>query len=196
MKSSINAVWIGDESKCPWESLSSWGSITVFDNDTLQSRKWKLKEQMRYYARTGEINGVADCMRWELIYDLGGIFVDADSELIRELPAFIQELPAAAAWENEIARPGLIACGFLKFPPKDVFVEKIIETILETPHQGKQAWETVGPNAITEAFKKYKPSHLTILPSHFFYPKHFSGIEYTGTYILAKQNWSSTRNTY
>jgi hypothetical protein len=189
--SEINAIWIGDESRVPSE-VYTWGNVTVHGNQVLGNITWELKDKMRHYASMGELNGVADCMRWELLYHYGGIFVDADSEKVRNLPDFINELSAVAAWENEIDRPGLIACGFLKFEKHDKFVGDIIDWIKAEPIKGREAWEVVGPGAITTVFKHTKPRHLTILPSHFFFPRHHSGREYTGTYILAKQNWSST----
>ena len=191
----INAIWIGDESLRPAE-LNSWGNIKVHGNDVLASRTWELRDKMRHYANVGELNGVADCMRWELLYELGGIFVDADSEKLRNLPDFINELPAVAAWENEIDRPGLIACGFLKFNKKDPFIRAIIDYIKAEPIQGREAWKVVGPLAITETFKKVEPRHLTILSSHFFFPKHWNGKSYQGTYTLAAQHWKSTKGTY
>jgi mannosyltransferase OCH1-like enzyme len=188
----INAIWIGDESKRP-ASLDSWGHVKVFGNETLKERSWKLRDKMRHYASTGELNGVADCMRWELLYEHGGIFIDADSEQVRTLPAYFAELTSVAAWENELERPGLIACGFLKFEPKDSFIKEIIDFCVEEPINNREAWRVVGPGAITAVYRKVKPRNLTVLPSHFFYPKHYEGAEYTGNLIYARQFWGSTR---
>jgi mannosyltransferase OCH1-like enzyme len=193
--SEINTIWIGDELKLP-DYHTSWGNVKIHGNDVLGSRKWELRDKMKHYASVGEINGVADCLRWELLWEYGGIFVDADSERLRTLPDFIKELPAVAAWENEVERPGLIACGFLKFEKKDPFIRAIIDHIKAADIKGRPAWEVVGPGVITEVFNKLGPKHLTILPSHFFYPVHYSGLRYEGTYMLAAQHWSSTRGNY
>jgi mannosyltransferase OCH1-like enzyme len=188
----VSAIWIGDQNKLP-QSVYSWGGVTLYGNDTLSGRTWELRDQMKHYANTGELNGVADCMRWELLYEHGGIFVDADSERIRNLPEFIYELDAAAAWENEIAAPGLIACGFLKFPAKDPFIRAVIDYCKAQNCHGKPAWITVGPQALTETYKKVKPKYLTILPSHFFFPEHWTGVKWEGRVIYAKQHWGSSQ---
>lgn len=193
---SINAIWVGDHSKCPMESLKSWGEVKLWGNDALNKFSWELNTQMKHYFLTGELNGVADCMRWELLYEFGGTFIDADSVQVQPIPEWFNELEAIATWEQEFERPGLIACGFLSFKPKDLFVRQIIETIKQTPLDNKLAWETVGPMAITRAFYSYKPRHLTILPSHFFYPQHHTGASYTGKYVIARQSWSSTFKNY
>ncbi len=193
--SEINAIWIGDESKCP-QSVYTWDNVKIHGNDVLKNRTWELRDKMRHYASTGELNGVADCMRWELLYAYGGVFIDADSERIRTLPEWFNELSHIATWENELERPGLIACGFLKFPPKDPFIRAIIDYCIEEPVKGREAWQVVGPLAITNVFRAYKPRNLTILPSHFFYPRHWEGAEYTGNYVLARQAWGSTKGQY
>ena len=196
----INTIWIGDTNKTPVSCIESWKSggydVKVYDNDTLASRPWELAQKMRYFLGNGELNGVADCMRWELIYQHGGIWVDADSAKARELPDFFLELDAIAAWENEIERPGLIACGFMAFQPKDPFVEAIIKTIKAKPNLPKRAWEVVGPQAITDAFNTYKPDHLTILPSHFFFPRHLTGRTHKSSVSFANQFWGSTFQNY
>lgn len=191
-----SAIWIGDESRLPWSCIDSWEDIRVFGNKDVAVRKWRLAEQMRYFTALNELNGAADCMRWELLYDLGGIFVDADSIKLRELPKDFDELPCIAAWEQELERPGLIACGYLKFPPQHPFVMAIILDILGQPLDGRMAWEVVGPMAITRAFHSFKPNDLTILPSHFFTPRHLTGREYSGTLKYADQLWGSTFNGY
>jgi mannosyltransferase OCH1-like enzyme len=190
-------IWIGDELRKPVDCIQSWGDdVKVYGNKDLTTRSWRLAPQMQYYIQTNQLNGTADCMRWELLYQYGGTFVDADSVKLRDLPDDFNELPCIAAWEQESERPGLIACGYLKFPPKHPFVNAIIEHILEEPMEGKMAWEVVGPMAITKTFYKEKPDDLTILPSHFFFPRHLTGKEYSGTLKYADQKWGSTFNSY
>jgi mannosyltransferase OCH1-like enzyme len=59
------------------------------------------------------------------------------------------------------------------------------------------AWKTVGPQRLTDAYRRYQYSGLTILPSHFFIPEHFSGARYEGSGpVYAQQHWGSTRRSY
>ena len=61
------------------------------------------------YSR--ELNGVADIMRYEILFNEGGIALDADSLCLRPLEDWVLESAAFAAWEHEHIRPGLIAAG-------------------------------------------------------------------------------------
>ncbi|NBW15782.1 MAG: hypothetical protein EBR82_48125 [Caulobacteraceae bacterium] len=196
----INVIWIGDASKEPTACIESWAhggyEVRVHDNNTLASRPWRLHKKMKYFLENGEINGVADCMRWELMYEEGNFWVDADLSKTRELPDFFLELDAIAAWENEVERPGLIACGFMAFKPKDPLIKHIIDTLVNKPNLPAKAWEVVGPKALTDAFNTKNPDNLTILPSHFFYPRHLTGRTHTSTVNFANHFWGSTFNSY
>jgi len=63
------------------------------------------------YSR--ELNGVADIMRYEILFNEGGIALDADSLCLRPLEDWVLEPAAFAAWEHEHIRPGLIAAAAL-----------------------------------------------------------------------------------
>ena len=55
------------------------------------------------YSR--ELNGVADIMRYEILFNEGGIALDADSLCLRPLEDWVLEPAAFAAWEHEHIRP-------------------------------------------------------------------------------------------
>ena len=47
---------------------------------------------------------------------------------------------------------------------------------------------------LTQAHRRYGYTGLSILPSHFFIPEHFSGACYEGRgSVYARQHWASTR---
>jgi hypothetical protein len=59
------------------------------------------------------------------------------------------------------------------------------------------AWKTVGPQRLTDSYRKYGYSKLRIYPSHYFIPQHFTGLTYEGSDpIYAHQLWGSTRRGY
>jgi hypothetical protein len=105
---------------------------------------------------------------------------------------------AFACWENEVARPGLIAAGYFGTVPRNPFLAHLIDEIKKKPTvTDRMAWESVGPQHLTDTWKKFGYGNLTILPSHFFIPRHFTGAEYTGTGpIYARQEWGSTLGRY
>ena len=93
-----------------------------------------------------ELNGVADMMRWEILHAMGGIVVDADSIALKPLSDDLLDCEAFACWENEIARPGLIAAGYFGCEAGNALVEQIIHDIHDEPTvTHDMAWKTVGP---------------------------------------------------
>jgi mannosyltransferase OCH1-like enzyme len=59
------------------------------------------------------------------------------------------------------------------------------------------AWKTVGPQRLTDCYRKFQYTPLRIYPSHYFIPHHFTGLKYEGDGpIYAHQLWGSTLNGY
>lgn len=199
----IHIIWIGDDSIRPDNCIQTWidmnpsWCIKIWGNEDLKTYGWHNAHHMKSMF-SKEINGVADMMRWEILYNEGGLLVDADSSCCAPLDEWLLDLEAFACWENEICRPGLIAAGYVGTVPENPFFGQIIQDIKSEPSViSDMAWKTVGPLRLTQSHKKYSYTNLTILPSHFFIPEHFSGIKYTGTgKVYAQQYWGSTKKIY
>lgn len=199
----LHITWVGDESRRPDNCIQTWAdrnpgwTVKLWGNDDLANYGWYNARHMREMARR-ELNGVADLMRWEILYNEGGLVVDADSVCVRALDDWLLEHEAFACWENELVRPGLIAAGYVASVPENPFFGQIIQDLQAEPSVVHDlAWKTVGPLRLTEAHRRYQYTGLTILPSHYFIPEHFSGIRYAGPGpIYAEQHWGSTRRSY
>lgn len=199
----LHFIWVGDESKCPVNCIETWRAhhpdweIIVWGNNELNQLKWHNRPHMEaMYQR--ELNGVADMMRWEILYANGGIVLDADSICLRPLDEHLLECEAFACWENEIVRPGLIAAGYFGCEAGNPFVKQIVRDIAaEETVTHDMAWKTVGPLRLTESYRKHAYTKLRIYPSHYFIPQHFTGVQYDGSDpIYAHQLWGSTRGAY
>jgi mannosyltransferase OCH1-like enzyme len=199
----MHFIWVGDETKRPDNCIDTWRqhnpdwTFLIWGNAELAEIDWHNRDHMNaMYGR--ELNGVADMMRWEILYSNGGVVVDADSICLRALDDALLDCEAFACWENEIARPGLIAAGYFGCEAGNPFVKQIVTDIHAEPSVTHElAWKTVGPLRLTESYRKYGYSRLRIYPSHFFIPRHFTGIAYEGSDpIYADQLWGSTRKTY
>ena len=199
----LHFIWVGDENKRPNNCIDTWiqhntgWHIKIWGNSSLIEKKWVNAHHMQEIAKF-ELNGLADLMRWEILYDEGGILVDADSICVRPLEEHFLDNEAFACWENEVARPGLIAAGYFGCHAGNAFVGQIINDIFsEESVTNEMAWKTVGPQRLTDSYRKYNYQSLKIFPSHFFIPEHFSGVVYNGHGdIYAYQEWASTRNSY
>lgn len=199
----LHVIWVGDESKRPDNCIETWRrhnpdwALRVWGNEDLATYGWINSNHMRAMA-VRELNGVADLMRWEILYNEGGFVVDADSICRRPLEPWLFEGEAMACWENELKRPGLIAAGYVASVPENPFFGQLILDLQNTERvDDRMAWESVGPLFLTEAHRAHGYTGLTIWPSHFFIPRHFTGLEYTGGgQVFADQEWASTLRTY
>jgi mannosyltransferase OCH1-like enzyme len=199
----LHIIWVGDQGRRPDNCIATWiehnpgWTVRIWGNDDLANYGWTNGEHMRAMAAR-ELNGVADMMRWEILYNEGGLVVDADSVCVRPLADWMLECEAFACWENELVRPNLIAAGYVASVRDNPFIGQIILDIQAEPTVvDKRAWETVGPCRLTTAYFKYAYANLTIFPSHFFIPRHFSGAEYTGRGpVFARQMWAGTLSSY
>lgn len=196
----LHVIWVGDETRRPdaqiqtWVDLNPGWTICLWGNQDLADHGWVNARHMREMAAR-ELNGVADMMRWEILYHEGGFLVDADSSCVRALDDHLLEHEAFACWENEIDRPGLIAAGYVASVPGNPFFGQIIKDIEAEPSVVHDlAWRTVGPLRLTEAHRTYRYTGLSVLPSHYFIPEHYGGLKYEGSGIVyAHQHWASTR---
>lgn len=199
----LHFVWVGDESKCPHNCIDSWRK----HNPDWQVKIWGNTEYINFpwrnrYAMGAMWNrekcGVADIMRYEILYHQGGLTLDADSICVRPLEEWLFNVDAFAVWENELARPGLIAVNAMATYPGNPFFKAIIEDIYSDRNIGNgPAWATTGPVRLTDNWKRQRYANLTVWPSHFIIPRHHAGTEYTGQGpIFCVQEWGSTFDTY
>ncbi len=199
----LHVIWVGDESKRPdnciatWRDLNPDWTLKVWGNAELGEYGWINARHMRDMSRR-ELNGVADLMRWEILYQEGGFVVDADSVCRRPLEPWLFEGEACACWENELARPGLIAAGYVASVPENPFFGQMILDLQNTERvDDRMAWQSVGPLFLTECHRTHQYTGLTIWPSHYFIPTHFSGTQYSGpAQPFADQAWGSTLQCY
>ncbi len=199
----IHIIWVGDQRRKPQNCINTWQrrnpdwTVRVWGNEELANYGWVNARHMREMAPR-ELNGVADMMRWEILYNEGGFVVDADSVCVRPLDDWLAKAEAFACWESEIARPGLIAAGYVGAVPGNPFIGQIVLDIQnEATVTDRPAWQSVGPLRLTQSHALYRYAGLTVWPSHFFIPEHFTGVRYEGGgAIYAHQEWASTRCTY
>ncbi len=196
-------IWVGDESRRPDNCIQTWRdahpdwTFRLWGNSDLNGREWINARHMAE-MRQREWNGVADMMRWEILHEHGGLVFDADSICTRPLDDSLLDCEAFACWENEIVRPGLIAAGYFGCQAGNGFVKQIIDDIAASPSViGEMAWKTVGPQRLTDCYRKFAYTPLRIYPSHYFIPRHFTGVTYEGRDpVYAHQLWGSTNRTY
>lgn len=158
----LHIIWVGDESIRPdnciatWRELNPTWDVRIWGNQELAEFGWVNSAHMTEMYGS-ELNGVADLMRWEILYHIGGLVVDADSICVRPLEDWMLECESFACWENELVRPNLVAAGYVASVPQNSFYGQLVLDLKNKPTvlNGK-AWETVGPLFLTTAYRQYQ----------------------------------------
>jgi mannosyltransferase OCH1-like enzyme len=115
----LHLIWVGDDTKRPHHSIDSWKhkhpawEFRVWSNAELDGTPWKARRQIDRFRALNHWDGVADLMRYEILHEHGGVYVDADSTCVRALDDWLLDTRMFAVWENERHSPGLIANGFI-----------------------------------------------------------------------------------
>lgn len=201
----IHQLWIGPKPR-PSVFMDTWKNMhpdmeyICWNEKEIENRNLKL-ECLDKIDDMVEINGKADIIRWEILYKYGGVFLDADSICIEPIDEHLLKQTAFAGYENEIVRKGLIATGTMGFPKNHPLCRDAIDWILNNEvsveKTGMRAWQTVGPGMITRLMSSGKYNDVTIFPSYYFLPMHFTGMNYNGHgKVYTNQEWGSTRQHY
>lgn len=195
----LHFVWVGDESKRPDNYIDTWRflnpdfEVRIWGNRERQEGNWKTRKHMdQLAARNKEYAGIADLMRWEILLNEGGFTLDADSVCVAPLPQWLFDCNLFAVWENEYAKPGLVANGYVGAQPGHEVIAALVQRFANskdlTRHfvwhklkfKKRVNWKTTGPVPFTEALMSAANKSATLLPSHFFLPRHHLGSQYNG----------------
>ena len=195
----IHQIWVGDQSKRPDLLIQTW----IDKNPSWQHKLWtddNLPELIckKQFDECPSLAGKADILRYQLLYEEGGFFIDADSECINPLDDCLINNHCFCCWENETVRRGLMANGYLASEKECELMKTIMDRISQYSDMNYPplaTWEVTGPLLLTDtAYKTKYP--ITVYPSWYFIPRHYSGLEYGGSgKIYAKQYWGTTPNS-
>lgn len=197
----IHIVWVGDESKAPRQMINTWKKqnpawqVVIWGNTALKKTKWVNQKHINEMFKAGLMCGVADIMRYEILFNYGGFAVDADSICTRPLEDWLFDSQVCAGWENEVARPGLVANGYLAAEPKSALMAELMMKLAETPTVlNDLPWKVTGPLFFTNTIRELGYANITYWPSHYFIPEHYSGEKYLGHgHRFAYQLWGTTK---
>jgi len=202
----IHQLWIGPRPP-PTKMMASWKEkhpdyeYILWNEEELVRRGIEL-ECLDIINDVDALHGKADIIRWEILYQYGGIFLDADSYCLEPLdPDLFLTKPCWATYENENMREGLIANGNMGTVAGHPLIRAIIDTIKLPGYwasmEGYQVWYVLGPGLLTRQLNTGNYPDVCIFPSYMFLPHHFTGIKYRGyKKVYAYQAWGSTYNNY
>lgn len=201
----LHQIWIGTK-PAPTNLMSTWKDkhpdfeYILWTEQEIQKRGLQLVSTEKINM-IPEINGKADIIRWEILYQYGGYFVDADSICIQPFDAYFEKVSAFATFENENVRAGLVATGTMGFIPKHPLCFDIIQWINSNAStqciRDTRAWYSVGPGLLTKMLDTGNYKDISIYPSHCFLPIHFTGPVYDGhKKVYGYQEWGTAKQSY
>lgn len=194
----IHQIWLGDQSIRPDPLMKTWKD----KNPDWEHKIWtednlpKLRNQEQFDA-VDELAGKSDILRYELLYNQGGFFIDADSECVKSLSNDFTENDVFCCFENEATRGGLLANGYLGSCIHNKLINLLIAHIstISLDFLKKMppysSWQILGPKLLTHYAQFY--DSLKVYPSHYFIPKHYTGVNQSDkSPIYGKQYYMST----
>jgi mannosyltransferase OCH1-like enzyme len=202
----LTHIWVGpNPPPITWmntwpEKHPSW-NYSIFSDDDLKNKTFYNQHLIDEYYNRNKFNGVADLIRYELLYEYGGFIPPADAVCLENTEELFVENSdlCYTVYENEIIRPGYVSPIYAACP-KNHFLRIIIETLhqLEPAQLSGKVWESTGNLFLKNMIEKHSPK-IKIFPSHYFIPKHFKAKtpRYEGPdKIYADQKWGTTKKTY
>jgi mannosyltransferase OCH1-like enzyme len=181
-----------------WRDHHPGWEFKLWDNDAVYGRSWRNADK---FSAEPTLNGKADIVRVEILYENGGIHLDADSECVKPIPEWMLDVEdSLSCYEHEKLRGNLIACGGIAASvPKSKFMAECIREIHRTDPGNRMAWENWGPGLFTRVNDRVPLSK--ILSSHYFLPWHYTGnaspnVEGHASEVVGMQRWGSTFQSY
>jgi mannosyltransferase OCH1-like enzyme len=207
----IHQLWIGPKS-CPrilmdtWKKMNPEWDYMFWDEKAIGSHFTAGLRNQKQFDEMEELCGKCDIARIEILNSYGGFFIDADSVCLQPLDDFLLLNDSFTCYENEFERANLLACGYLASSPDNALMRLLIDAVarldvaqlLATPNRSPfdsehRAWQLTGSGLLTSTVFRNKYAAISIYPSYYFIPEHYSGAKYRGFgKSYSTQLWGST----
>lgn len=203
----IHQIWIGSPVPEQFEGyIQSWVDRHLGPN--WQYKLWTDKDvtnielyNQQFYDKSNNYGIKADILKWEIIYQFGGVYADMDFECLQPLDIFHYTYDFYTGLQP--LDTGLVQLGAALFAawPGHPILKHCIETIKDDWHE-KGVPQKTGPIHFTKSFyiMAGKGGQIDIaLPAHYFYPLGSAKVElkkkaWTDNGSFAVHHWAKTWN--
>ena len=175
----IHQVWIGPH-KPPWQWIDTFRKNFTAIYPDWEYRLWReddIKElnliNRDEYRYEEILSGKVNILRYEILYQYGGIYIDADCEWInnKSLQNLIDktnETGVFAGWEDE----NMLANSVIGSSVNNPLMYYAIKLLGKTFHYNRRVlnrptWISTGPRFFSECVLPYS---ITAFPKYYFYP--------------------------
>ncbi|HXY05093.1 MAG TPA: glycosyltransferase [Burkholderiaceae bacterium] len=170
----LHIIWIGDATRLPRHHIESWierhpqWDITLWDNERVAHRQWRSARHMQELGRI-DIRGTVELLKLEILYDEGGVVVDADSFCVSAIPDDMLASDAFACWADEIHQPGVLSTAFIGATPRNPTLGLLLHQIVaDSDLLGRPIEVSVGANRFSRSWQARGFAGIRIYPSHYF----------------------------
>jgi hypothetical protein len=197
----IHQIWVGPaDPPLHWIEgwrLPGWEHLLWREHDLTQLTM-RNSRVFHKYMSMGTWHGASDVARVEILSEIGGVFIDADIEMIKpldgapwlEAPMFAVEDPGT----------GLLANGVMGSRPGDAtmlrYRHEIGRVRRRHPYKRRRMyppWQRVGPGLLTHVSAAC-PGKVTVVESAAFFPEDRYGRPLPGGgTVYGRHHWMTTR---
>lgn len=194
----IHQIWVGDKPK-PIKLMQTWKDkhpdykFFEWNNETIKKIGFRCQKQINQMMSAGRYNGVADIIRYEVLYEFGGFVAPADSICLNPINDLLDN-EIFCCYENEKVRGNLLSPHLGAMPKNKLlnFIVGVVRNMDDVLYD--DVWKVTGNKLLTEAVKLTK-FPIEILPSYIFLPEHYTGEVYMGRdKVYARHLWGTTKN--
>ncbi len=164
----FHRIWLGGKPMPP--QLETWGQTWLDHHPDWEMKTWtedNLPELIneQFLPLCNNYSEKSDLIRYELLYQFGGIYIDTDFECFKNIEPLIQDVPLFASSENH----QIICGGFIGAEPKHKYIMNVIRRIPRALRSTtkKTSDLRIGPTFLTGSIPR---DEIVVFPKQFFYP--------------------------
>jgi mannosyltransferase OCH1-like enzyme len=176
----IHQIWIGKYAPPTFwmdsvrQFAEQYGHTYMFwDEVKLSNIQLQNREYYEFLYKEKRFAGASDILRYEILYQYGGIYIDADTVILKptEFHDFLRKHDGTFFIGCETDNCNLYANGTIGIPKGHVFMKEVINSLNEhwRGHSGEPDWKLTGPKFFTKIMQEKKPE-FTSIPRKVFYP--------------------------
>lgn len=163
----IHQIWLGPK-PLPLDWMSTWGGSNVWGEKDIEQFGLHNRALYEHCLSERMYDAAADIARVEILYRLGGVYADADTELLRPIPSFLHDFVAAE--EPSINHPYLVTNAFMAATPGSVLLRQYITALSrQRPFDvsPRNCAELTGPGLLTKLLGLSRAPAIILPPSIF-----------------------------
>lgn len=173
----LHQIWLGGNLPFTFQRFAEtwkehhpkWNYILWTSADLPELRNYELIRNAASYVPEANIpQFLADVLRYEILAEFGGVYVDTDMECRKPLDGLIAGAVCFAAWEVQDRFVGNAILGAVPHHP---FIERLVEQLPASveKHKGQVPARSSGPHFVTEQYRT-DPRGVTVFDQRLMYP--------------------------